>query len=131
MTDRRTPHVRVQGLTPVHRSHHDPYANVLSLNVESARLARRINAVADSARSMPRWVAAALWATLTVGLFALIGFVVLPPIIKSVVTTQLSERLHRPVSIREVLLNPFTWSVQISGFVIREPQSDQRFASLE
>src|SRR5215217_8719067 len=72
-----------------------------------------------------------LWAAFALGLYALIGFVILPPIIKSVMTNQLSERLHRPVSIREVLINPFTWSVQISGFVIREPKSDQRFASFE
>lgn len=87
--------------------------------------------MADSAHPVPRWIAAVLWAAGAFGLFALIGFVILPPVIQSVMTKQLSERLHRPVSIREVLVNPFTWSLQISGVVIREPRSDERFVSFE
>ncbi|HET9866865.1 MAG TPA: DUF748 domain-containing protein, partial [Nitrospira sp.] len=85
----------------------------------------------QSARLVPRWIAAVLWVAGAVGLFALIGFVILPPIIKSLLTNQLSERLHRSVSIQEVEVNPFRWSLKVSGFVIREPGSDERFVSFE
>ena len=78
----------------------------------------------QSAPSVPRWIAAVLWVAGAVGIFALIGFVILPPIIKSLLTNQLSERLHRPVSIREVEVNPFRWSFRISGLVVREPECD-------
>ena len=46
-----------------------------------------------------------------VGLFlayTLLGFLILPPIIRAVAAKQLSKQLDREVSIQKVKLNPFT-----------------------
>jgi hypothetical protein len=63
--------------------------------------------------------------------FALVGFFVVPPILKSVVTKQLTAALHRDVSIREVRFNPFALSVTVRGLAIKEPKGAETFASLE
>ena len=63
--------------------------------------------------------------------FSLVGFFVVPLILKSVVTKQLTAALHRDVSIREVRFNPFALSVTVRGLAIKEPKGAETFASLE
>ena len=48
-------------------------------------------------------------------LFTLIGFFVVPPILKSVLATQLTAALHREVTIAEVRVNPFALSATLRG----------------
>ncbi len=55
--------------------------------------------------------------------YSLIGFFLLPYVIKAFVLPAVSERLHRPVLVKEVELNPFVLSLRVTGFEIRE--SDQ------
>jgi outer membrane protein OmpA-like peptidoglycan-associated protein len=55
--------------------------------------------------------------------YSLIGFFLLPYVIKAFVLPAISERLHRPVLVKEVELNPFALSLRVTGFEIRE--SDQ------
>ena len=44
-------------------------------------------------------------------IFTLFGFFGLPPILKSVLIKQLSQNLHRDVTIREIKFNPYVLSL--------------------
>ena len=52
--------------------------------------------------------------------YALIGFFLLPYVIKAFLFPAVSERLHRPVLVKEVELNPFALSLRVTGFEIQE-----------
>jgi hypothetical protein len=60
------------------------------------------------------------WAVGLVALYALIGFLVLPPIVRRVAVKQLSARLGRDVSIASVKINPFALSTSINGLLIKD-----------
>jgi uncharacterized protein involved in outer membrane biogenesis len=53
--------------------------------------------------------------------YALVGYFLLPYIIKSQIIPRVAEQLHRPVSVEDVEVNPFALSLRVSGFDIREP----------
>jgi hypothetical protein len=64
---------------------------------------------------------------LAVGLFivyTIVGFFVLPPIIRSVAAKKLSEQLGREVTIRQIKLNPFAFSATIRGVLIKEKNGE-------
>ena len=52
--------------------------------------------------------------------YAIVGFLILPPIIRCVAVTQLSGQLNRPVSIERVKINPFDLSVTVRGLLIKD-----------
>src|SRR5690242_3546463 len=61
-----------------------------------------------------------LW---TVGLllfYTITGFLILPPIVRSVATKQISKQLDRAVSIQQVKINPFALSTTIRGLMIKD-----------
>lgn len=63
------------------------------------------------------------WALISaacVGLYAVIGFLIAPPIIRSQLESVLTEQLSHPVSVKEVLLNPFALSLTLRNFAISE-----------
>jgi len=55
-----------------------------------------------------------------VALYAVTGFLILPPILRSQATEKLSEALHRPVAIEKISLNPFTFSATVRGFSVAD-----------
>src|SRR6185312_8854540 len=57
-------------------------------------------------------------------IYTLVGFFVLPPIIRSVAVKQLTQQLGREVTIQQVKLNPFTFSGTIRGVLIKEKNGD-------
>jgi hypothetical protein len=59
--------------------------------------------------------------------FTVTGFFVLPPIVKSVLTKQLSANLHREVTIGQVRINPYTISVTVRGLSVKERSSSATF----
>ncbi|NJD56567.1 MAG: DUF748 domain-containing protein [Nitrospirae bacterium] len=63
--------------------------------------------------------------------FSIVGFLVLPPIIKSVLLKKLSETLQREVAIQTVRFNPFMLSLTVRGLEVKEPKSQQKFASFD
>jgi hypothetical protein len=69
-----------------------------------------------------------LWAFRLALVYAIIGFLVLPPIVRYEAVTQLSRQLGRPVSIDRVVINPFVLSVSIHGLLIKDPDG-QPFVS--
>ena len=66
---------------------------------------------------MPRLLAAC--AGLVV-LYAVLGFLVLPALVKAKLPATLGRMLGRPVSVRQVRLNPFTLTATLDGFAVRE-----------
>jgi hypothetical protein len=52
--------------------------------------------------------------------YTLVGFFLLPYIIKAHVIPIVAEQLQRPVSVADVEVNPFTLSLRLTGFEIRE-----------
>jgi hypothetical protein len=64
-------------------------------------------------------------------LFTVTGFFVLPPIIKSLLIKKLSERLHRTIMIQKVKVNPFMPSLDIKGFSMKERDKPETFLSFE
>ncbi len=63
--------------------------------------------------------------------YAVVGFFLIPPILKSVLTTKLSEVLHRQVAIRQIKVNPFALSVTVRGFLIKERNGRDTFVSFD
>ncbi|HEX4262944.1 MAG TPA: DUF748 domain-containing protein [Verrucomicrobiae bacterium] len=68
------------------------------------------------------------WAIGLLLLYTIVGFFILPPIIRSVAAKKMSEQLGREVSIQQVKLNPFDFSAAIHGLVIKE-KSGEPFVS--
>jgi hypothetical protein len=64
------------------------------------------------------------WLVVVFGLllgYALLGFFLVPYVAKSYVVPQIADQLKHPVLVREIRLNPFLLSLQLTGFEIREP----------
>ena len=53
-------------------------------------------------------------------LYTLVGFFLIPFLIKAYAIPAVAERLKRPVLVKEVELNPFTLSLRLTGLEIRE-----------
>jgi Domain of Unknown Function (DUF748) len=56
--------------------------------------------------------------------YAVIGFLVLPPVVRSVAVKQLSAQLGREVSIESVKLNPFALSTTVRGLLIKDTDGE-------
>ena len=64
-------------------------------------------------------------------LFTVIGFFVIPPIVKPYLLETLSKTLNRQVSLSDLTLNPYTLTVTLRGVEIKEPKSDKTFVSFD
>lgn len=60
------------------------------------------------------------WSLIAVLLFGLFGYLALPLIAKSLLTSQLSAKLHRETTIREIVVHPYALSAYVRGFVVKE-----------
>ena len=52
--------------------------------------------------------------------YAILGFLILPPIVRAVAVKQLSRQLDREVSIEKIKINPFVLSTTIRGLLIKD-----------
>jgi len=64
-------------------------------------------------------------------IFTLFGFFGLPPILKSILTKKLSESLQREVAMKEIKTNPYTLSVTVRDFIVKDRGSSETFVSFE
>ncbi len=62
----------------------------------------------------------AFWAIGLVLAYTLVGFLVLPPIVRAVAVKQLGQQLGREVSIQSVRLNPYVLSATVRGLLIKD-----------
>ena len=63
--------------------------------------------------------------------FTLVGFFVLPPILKTILTKKLSENLHREVTIKQIKINPYALSVTVRGLMVKDQATSEAFVSCE
>ena len=63
--------------------------------------------------------------------FSILGFLVAPPILKSILIKKLSENLHRSVAIKQIRVNPFVLSLTIRGFSLKERTGEDTFISFD
>ena len=66
-----------------------------------------------------------------VGLYALVGFLVVPPIAKKTIADKAQEKLGRVVAIDDLSFNPFTLVATAKGFRIMEADGKTPFASFD
>jgi flagellar motor protein MotB len=79
----------------------------------------------------PRTRKVAIW---VVSVFVAIGILlglVAPPLIRGKVAAILSDKLHRTVTIEQIKFNPYTITLTVRGFMMRERQSDSPAVSFE
>ncbi|MBS3907768.1 MAG: DUF748 domain-containing protein [Syntrophaceae bacterium] len=63
--------------------------------------------------------------------FTLVGFFVIPPILKSILIKKLSENLHREVSITQIKVNPYVLSLTVRGFKVKDRKESETFVSFD
>jgi hypothetical protein len=73
-------------------------------------------------RKILRWIAGLLL------FYTVFGFLILPPIVRSVAVKQLAKQLDREVSIEKIKINPYALSTSIRGLLIKD-KDGQPFVS--
>lgn len=72
-----------------------------------------------------------LRALVAIVLFTLLGFFILPPVVKSLVLDQFGKALHRPVAVKSVSINPYAMTVKLEGVAVKEREGDETFVSFD
>lgn len=72
-------------------------------------------------QTLPRSARLLLWLAAILAAIALAGFVAAPPLVRHYAQKIAAEKLHRPVVIEEVGINPFALSVSVGGLEVKEP----------
>jgi hypothetical protein len=76
----------------------------------------------------------ATWLAVLVALYALLGFLVLPTLVKPRLETALSERFSRQATLARLEFNPFTWHARLLDFALTDrdpPRPFVRFDALD
>lgn len=76
-------------------------------------------AMLGAAIKSPRSRKIARWLGVFLLVFGLFGYFAAPPLLKSVLLSQLSKELHRDVSIERIDINPYALSAKVSGLSIK------------
>jgi hypothetical protein len=66
-----------------------------------------------------------------VGLYALVGGLIAPPLVKKTIADKAREKLGRVVTIQDLTFNPFTLQATAKGFTIMEADGKTPFASFD
>ncbi|MGQ9655727.1 MAG: DUF748 domain-containing protein, partial [Thermodesulfobacteriota bacterium] len=72
-----------------------------------------------------------LAAILALATYTALGFLVVPPVAKWILTDSLSEDLKRKASVEEITFNPYTLSLRVRGLSVQEKDSSANFIDLE
>ena len=65
-----------------------------------------------------------IWSVALLLAYTVTGFLILPPIIRSVAAKQIGQQLDREVSIKKVKLNPFALSATVDGLLIKDKDGE-------
>jgi len=76
------------------------------------------NSLSSRKRKVTAWIGGFL------ALYAIVGFLVLPPIVRSVAVKQVSALLDRETSIASVRINPFALSTSVRGLLIQDTDGE-------
>lgn len=69
------------------------------------------------------------WAAISVVVYTVAGFIIIPPVIKSIISKKLSDQLHREVFIQDIDLNPYAVSINVKNFVMKDRDNSGTFFS--
>ena len=72
-----------------------------------------------------------LWSAAALILYTILGFLVLPPILKIVLEKKLPEALHRPSFIQKIKINPYTLTATLEGLAIRKQDDSENFIGFD
>lgn len=79
----------------------------------------------------PRTRKIAIWLVSVIMAVGVLGALIAPPLLRSILATRLTEQLHREVSIRQIRINPYAMTVTVRGFLMKERQSSATAVSFE
>jgi len=85
--------------------------------------------IMDRIKGLPRWQKRSLAAGLVVVCYTLVGFLILPAIVRLVAVSQLRQHLQREVTIAAVRMNPYTLTASVQEMVVFEPDGENRLAA--
>jgi uncharacterized protein involved in outer membrane biogenesis len=63
--------------------------------------------------------------------FTIAGFFAVPPLAKHLLVKNLSEALHRNVSIQQIKFNPYNLTMAVKGFTVKEQEASEVFLSFD
>ena len=66
-----------------------------------------------------------------IALYTVLGFFVLPPVLKAIVSKKLSNTLHRKAHIEKIELNPYHLSLTVKGMSIKDRDNAANFVSFD
>lgn len=89
------------------------------------------NAKIQSALKSPRTRKYGLRLIIAFVLVGVLGFLVLPPVVKHVLLGQMSEALHRPVTVKSISINPYALSATLEGLEIKEREGAETFVGFD
>ena len=78
----------------------------------------------------PRTRKLAIWFAAILALLGISAFAA-PPLLKGKIAAELAKTLHREVSIKQIWFNPFTMSLTVRGFVMKERQGGATAVSFD
>ncbi|HVU08038.1 MAG TPA: DUF748 domain-containing protein [Verrucomicrobiae bacterium] len=72
------------------------------------------NSLSARRRKIIKWI---FWLLV---IYGVVGFLILPPIVRHVAVKELSAQLDREVSIQKIKINPFAFSVTVRGLLVKD-----------
>lgn len=84
-----------------------------------------------SRKTPSRWKRVIAALVILVAAYTIFGFLVLPLVVRSVLTKKLSENLNRETSIQDIDVNPYALSLSVEGLSIKEPDGSGIFVSFD
>src|SRR5438132_550055 len=95
--------------------------------LDTKKLAARANELARH----PRTRKIAIWfVSIIIAIGVLVGLIT-PPILRHVLSKQLTTQLHRDVSIQQIRINPYALSATVRGFLMKDRQSSATAVSFD
>lgn len=79
----------------------------------------------------PRTRKTAIWLVSIVVAFGVLLGLVAPPLLRGKLASLLADKLHRPVTIEQIKINPYALTIAVRGFLIKERQGDAPFLSFD
>ncbi|MBI2359630.1 MAG: DUF748 domain-containing protein [Deltaproteobacteria bacterium] len=86
---------------------------------------------AASLAKHPRTRKIAIWVVSIVAAIGVLGGLIAPPLVRQKLAGELSKSLHRTVSIHQIRINPYSMSVWVRGFLMKERQGSQTAISFD
>ncbi len=85
--------------------------------------------IMDRLKGLPRWQQLSLATGLFVVCYTIVGFLILPAIVRLVAVSQLRQHLQREITIAAVRMNPYTLTASVQDMVVFEPDGENRLAA--